>query len=409
MPREHPLTGYFLADPNTPLSTEKTLLLCCARTELSQLAVREVQKVNNTGINWSHLPALARRHRVTGLLYQNLQHYFATDVPPAAMAQLRSEHLAITRRSLYFAGELLRILRSFQDYDISAIPYKGPALGAAVYGNITLREFSDLDILIKPKDIIKAAEILQAANYIPTKSLPENTGEILNNPSEKDFTFSSPDKRVYVELHYKLARDYQGFSMPMEQLWQHSASTTLLDTQIPCLSPENTLLILCFNGSKDRWNRLSLVCDVSELLRAFPGLDWEYIFREAHRSQSLRRLYLGLFLAKEMLSAPLPTQIYRQISSDKIVQKLFKTVFQWFAEDMQRQRWGLEKNLFTIRMFEALTHKRVGVRRFAREIITTSEEDQNFQNLPGCLANATGLARFLRLAKKYSRSFFYSR
>jgi hypothetical protein len=35
----------------------------------------------------------------------------------------------------------------------AAIFYKGPALAAMAYGNVALREFSDLDILMKKEDV----------------------------------------------------------------------------------------------------------------------------------------------------------------------------------------------------------------------------------------------------------------
>ena len=56
---------------------------------------------------------------------------------------------------------------------IAAIPYKGPVLAAAVYGNLALRTFSDLDILVimslKPgeKRFMKSGEIRGLIRHSP--------------------------------------------------------------------------------------------------------------------------------------------------------------------------------------------------------------------------------------------------
>jgi hypothetical protein len=46
-------------------------------------------------------------------------------------------------------AELCRLISLFAAADIAAIPYKGPVLGLFAYGNIALRRFVDLDVIVK--------------------------------------------------------------------------------------------------------------------------------------------------------------------------------------------------------------------------------------------------------------------
>ena len=64
------------------------------------------------------------------------------------------------RRGLWFASELLRITHHLAKKEIRAIPYKGPVLAQSAYGDLALRHFSDLDLLISPRDFDQAKNAL---------------------------------------------------------------------------------------------------------------------------------------------------------------------------------------------------------------------------------------------------------
>ena len=61
--------------------------------------------------------------------------------------------------------QLSTLLRNFKAAGIPAIPYKGPALAATAYGNVGLRVFGDLDILIQKEDVPRAADMMTALGY----------------------------------------------------------------------------------------------------------------------------------------------------------------------------------------------------------------------------------------------------
>ena len=73
---------------------------------------------------------------------------YASGLPSAIELSLHSSYETNLRRSLWFAGELARILTGFERAQVKAIPYKGPTLAQLVYGDLGLRSFSDLDFLV---------------------------------------------------------------------------------------------------------------------------------------------------------------------------------------------------------------------------------------------------------------------
>jgi hypothetical protein len=78
--------------------------------------------------------------------------------------------------------------------------------------------------------------------------------------------------------------------------------------------------VLCVHGSKHAWEQLKWVCDVAEVIRSHPNLDWERIFSNALNWRCLRLVYMGLSLAHLVLDAPLPEAVVARFSADSDVQ-----------------------------------------------------------------------------------------
>lgn len=152
---------------SSPINTcpEIELLLCCARTQPSPEIGQQIQTLAQQSLDWSYLLQTAARHKVLPLLYQNLKTLCPEAVPKPVLSELRNFFHTNAAHNLFLAQERLKILKLFQDNDIPAIPFKGPVLAASVYGNLALRQFGDLDILVNPKDTIKARELLITQDY----------------------------------------------------------------------------------------------------------------------------------------------------------------------------------------------------------------------------------------------------
>src|SRR5262249_53885731 len=134
---------------------EAELLLCCARTQLDAERAGRIQALLGTEIDWKYLFKMAGRHRLMPLLQHHLISLAPESIPPEALRSLQVCCHAITVHNLHLTRELLRLLDLFQAASLEALPYKGPALATAVYRDLTLRPFSDLDILVRKKDLAR--------------------------------------------------------------------------------------------------------------------------------------------------------------------------------------------------------------------------------------------------------------
>src|SRR5262249_42701587 len=143
---------HYFMDPQ-----EFQLLLYCARSSPDARSIRDLV---SKGIDWQTLLKLAAQHCVRPMLLQTLKSVCWDAVPPKIQLELTLFNKANVQKNLLFTGELLRLFGLFQQNAILIATFKGPVLAHSVYGHISLREFSDLDILVREADLSKAEDIL---------------------------------------------------------------------------------------------------------------------------------------------------------------------------------------------------------------------------------------------------------
>lgn len=297
----------------THLRREEQLLLCCSRTCMDSETAERITNLLKREIDWGYLFQIALPHRVMPLLYRSLQAVCPEAVPQIALKKLRYYFHANDALNLFLTKELLRLLRVFEAYEIPAIPYKGPVLAACVYGNVALRQFSDLDILVRERDYQRAQHLLVMQEYRLMKEY------------DWESTFVAAGGRVVVDLHKEMTeRDFPS-PLDFECLSGRLQRIVLAGAEVPNLSPEDTLLMLAIQITKDAGGsnfHLAKICDIAELLRVYPRLDWAQCLKQARRLGCLRMLLYSLGLANNLLGAALPKEIVPEIRFDPAIDEL---------------------------------------------------------------------------------------
>src|SRR5262249_24200739 len=94
---------------------------------------------------------LARSHGLLPLLHRALSE---ADAPIAEPARRELEEAA--RRTLFrdmnLCRELVRVIEALRAAAVVALPFKGPALSAMLWGAPELPQSVDLDVLVLPRD-----------------------------------------------------------------------------------------------------------------------------------------------------------------------------------------------------------------------------------------------------------------
>jgi hypothetical protein len=356
-------------------------------------------------IDWQFLMRKSFAHGVMPLLYKNLNAICPQAMPRLVADQLRDCFRAHAERNLFLTAELLRLLRLLADRGIAALPYKGPVLAASIYGDISLRSFSDLDILVNKQDILSAKDLLLAEGYGERTPLTSGQEQArIRSRNQKDFALVGQKGLVKVELHWEVA-SLALFPLETEQIWERLESLPLGGAAVLNLHPEDLLLILCVHGAKHSFKRLEWVCDIAELLTASPSIRWNETVERATELHAKKMLFLGLLLARDLLGTRLPEGLSGEIEAhsaaillaDQFRDSIFDEID--LGSELFMGKWHRTSLVDNLR--DRMRLRIYNWADYTRVLMKHNEIDREFLRLPPFLSFLYHLLRPIRLVKVY--------
>jgi hypothetical protein len=374
-------------------SAEWLVLLECAgpQTNVDHLADRL-----QDSFDWRALLRDAESHGVMPLLAERVLNLDPVLVPVDIRDKLRESCRAFTACSLQMTAELFRLSERFAAVGIETLLTKGPALSVRCYGDPGMRQYSDLDLVIREKDIRRATQAMLDLGYQPR--VPLSAIDAKKIPGE--YAFQEPGTHLLVEFHTERTFRYYPRPLRIEDLFDRRALVNIDGRDVPALSLEDEVVLICVHGAKHFWERLMWIADVAALISSGQPPDWDRAMAAAREVGAGRILRLGLRLALDLLGAELPAQVEANVRSDHAVSKLAAQVESRLAFHEPRGIGILERAAFRVRMRGGLL---AGAAYLLRLSLSPTEEDWT----PGKEGNRPALLdainRPLRLAKKHRR------
>ena len=299
---------------------ESELLVWCARMVVTDALKERIRQRVQEPLDWGVVLELAGYHGVGPLLYRNLSTLCSDLVPAESLTQLRQRTQAGALLNRLLAQELVVLCEVFAAHGVPVIPIKGAPLAVSAYGDVTLRDFNDMDLIVPEDSIAEAQAVLLAQGY-ERKDPSSEPGET-DHEEGPYHVFIKKRTLFRVDLQSVMVNQYFAFQLDRSEFWQRRMPVALANKTAQGLAPEDLLIVLCVHGSKHAWESLKWVCDVAELLRAHDQLDWDLIFSSASAWRCRRLVYMGLSLAHLVLDAPLPVTVLARLSADSDVQML---------------------------------------------------------------------------------------
>jgi hypothetical protein len=378
---------------------EFQLLLYCAR---SQPNTESIRSIVNEGVNWQYLQQLAEQNGVRPLLLQSLKSVCWDTVPETIQLQLNYFNRRNIQINLSIAGELLRLLGRFKQNGIPIAAFKGVVLSESLYGDLTLREVSDLDVIVHESDLNKAEDILTACGY--QAAFPNRYYRSAFLSHHGQYAFRHTQTAIWVDLHWRLSGKGVAFPIEAAEIWPKLVQVTIAGRTVPTLAPDDLALFLAAHGTKEAWRRLQWVCDFAELLRKYQDIDWAAVLDRAQRSHSSRALLLAVLLSSKLLGATVPMKLLNLALNNPAVRAL--------AEQAQLRM--LRANIPEGELEEFLnglnTHDRLRHRLWplVTLLTTLTTGDHRAMPLPKSLWGLYYLTRPFRLAGKLAKRMLYS-
>src|SRR5579884_1766604 len=338
------------------LSPEHRVLLQIARGEPGQLS---------ENLNRDFLIAEANRHGM--------------------MPQLRLDdewYRANARKNFIATNSAVRAVDILSGGNVSAIVFKGPALAQELYGDFTLRQYIDIDILVRVDDFEPAIELLKRTGYRALYNVREDLERRLIRSSN---VFGCRDSSgVHIELHRDFFPAKYRLPINSEKLWETVHCVSLLGRPVRTLPHEWNLLELGLHSLKHHYFKLEWFASVDRLSRAYNGV--QGLTRELARSLNCAPLFeLSLEITKSVLAG------FR--TRDKLHQRVFHSVWSppgtMSPFEFCRFVWSLPRDIRSKLSISAAT------------VFEPTSLEFEEPSLPRLLNSLYPLMRLVRLSRKY--------
>ena len=366
-------------------SAQFRLLRLCSRTSLSPEIREQVRGLLACPIDWEGVWVEGEWHGVLPLVRRSIERVGPGLVPALFLESLRERLELVARWNLSRTAELIEVCRSLEARGVEALPFKGAVLAHSVYPSPVLREFSDLDILVRPEDLPTAQEALRSRGYLPHLELTGGQDRAFRW-GRYAYPFLRPVDRMACDLHWRFAPSRLASGIRVTELWSLTEPVSIGGAELRQFSPEATLLVLCVHGAKHGpvpWSKLKWLCDVAELLESRPDFDPRSALDLATRHGCRRVVLLGLTLARDLLDARLPPLLERALESEASIADLAAPVEAGLREH-PAPRWdGSVKLRWELQVRERPRDK---LQILVRSALVPKRRDRDLKPLPGWLA-----------------------
>jgi len=385
----------FIESLDTKSQPEVELLLSCARTQITAKISDRIRMLAQDNVDWIRLIRLALSHDVMPLLYRNLQQVCADAVPEDVLGALRARCQFQSVRAQRLAEELGPMLAQFDEEGIVAVPYKGPALAQRLYGDLSLRPFNDLDIMVREGDVPRAQALIRRFGYelLYLKDIGK-LAEHMRTSRGCELHFRRSDGEL-LELHWRFALRMACVSHDPERFLERFEAIVLAGAEVRGLPLEAYFLVLSVHATKHKWKQLKLICDIAEIL-GHADLDWHYVGAQAADLGLRRMIAVGALLASDLFETTIPAELAPELKIDRTTRALAAEVrCSLFKEPDETWHHGAEFP-FQVKIRERLRDKAGMLRRNLLPKLQPDERDRRFLPMPESFSPLYYLVRPVR-------------
>lgn len=368
--------------------TENELILLIARRELDAMELRPLLRQE---LNWDYLFATAQAHGLLPLLHKHLTGL----APPHFLSRLKRESVANSQNVLHLVSKQLRIYKLFKQNHIPVALFKGPLLAQMAYGEISLRQAGDIDILISRRHFAQARALLESLGYemSPRLTSAQLASHLANHC---ELQFMRDEWFTVVDLHWDLAPRSFVFKLHGDEVMSRLQTVSLAGTTVETFGPEDLVLYLSMHGAKHLWRRLEWIVSLAEVLRATPDLNWDLLVQRAEQAHATRMLALGLRLVEKFSDVRVP--VLADSGMQQMAAQVHEQLFNTFGAAE-----STETNLYNLRIMD---RKRDALISTLRAIFVPTLPDWQAVALPAPLHSLYYAFRPLRLSAAYTSSLW---
>jgi hypothetical protein len=241
--------------------------------------------------------------------------------PPDIDRRIAADAQEAGRVALAMARESLRLQKAFDDAEVPASFIKGSALAMLAYGELSIKQSWDIDLITTPERVVDARRLLEQLGYVLFQ--PAGLSDIQFDrliPRGMEVIFRHRESGICVELHWRLvaSRELLGGISPASA----PQSIPLGGASLKTLNDESLFAYLCVHGAFHGWSRLKWLADVAAFVSHREDREVEHLFDAACKLGAGRAPALTLLLCGRLFETSLPPALQLGFDRDRILKGL---------------------------------------------------------------------------------------
>lgn len=251
-----------------------------------------------TNIDWNEFLALTIHHRTFCNLYKKMEHVNKTYIPKFVIQKLAYLYKNNIFKMLQLTAEMDNVNKKMKEQKINFLLLKGPALAKELYGDISLRTSSDLDILVPIEKLQEVEQLLQNEGYLKHDYIRS----VLNDWKWRHHhvTYFHPAKKVKLEIHWRLSPG-PASEPSFNELWERKKVSELTHSPLYLLGNEDLFLFLASHGARHGWSRLRWSLDIYQILEKY-DFTFEKLIRISKKHRNTHLLGQSIRLTSELFT-----------------------------------------------------------------------------------------------------------
>lgn len=249
-------------------------------------------------VNWERFLELVWHHRTYPIIYKSLKanalkHSY---IPERTIELVRREYQRNMFQMLHMTREMEAICKCLSQLHIRTIVLKGPVLAQELFGDISHRTSSDLDILIPIEDLHKVEALMVQLGFEKDEYIQSVLGDW--KWRHHHVTFFHTEKRIKLEIHWRLGPG-PAKEPSFRELWGRKRKSQLTSSPIYMLGHEDLFMFLISHGARHGWSRLRWLMDIHQLTTQ--GLQWDVLYKRLKKYHLLHVGQQALILSTQLL------------------------------------------------------------------------------------------------------------
>lgn len=207
--------------------------------------------------------------------------------------KLKMHHQTALYQNIFIKKQMELLFDLFEEARIETIPLKGVYFAEEYFGHIGARATTDIDLLIRKKDIQQAVHAVKKLGFdLEEEPIPSHF-----HASFSKMIPGSPYP-LTVEIHWDILKETTA-DLQIEEFWKEARPVSPYG-KVKALSGYHTFYMICLHGWRHNLDSPKYYLDIIQMIDVLKGkLPYERLFQDAKRHQTVKRMGRTLSLVYE--------------------------------------------------------------------------------------------------------------